>query len=59
MTEQIAKNAQRRSRAQVFYCNDAEDANEIAEKRKLTINHAIGLDLIIAGAYFIFKGPIG
>ncbi len=25
---------------------------------KLTINHGIGFTLIVAGAYFIFKGPI-
>ena len=26
---------------------------------KLTINHAIGFALICAGAFFVFKGPIG
>ncbi|WP_182084227.1 DMT family protein [Aureimonas sp. ME7] len=26
---------------------------------KLTINHAIGFGLIVAGAFFVFKGPIG
>ncbi|MGL4395448.1 MAG: DMT family protein [Hyphomicrobium sp.] len=25
----------------------------------LTINHAIGFALIVAGAFFVFKGPIG
>lgn len=27
-------------------------------KEPLTINHAVGFLLIIAGAYFIFKGPL-
>jgi len=27
-------------------------------KEPLTINHAVGFALIIAGAYFIFKGPL-
>lgn len=26
---------------------------------KLTINHAVGFALIAAGAFFIFKGPLG
>lgn len=25
----------------------------------LTVNHAIGFALIVAGAFFVFKGPIG
>jgi len=28
-------------------------------KEPLTINHAIGFALIIAGAWFVFRGPIG
>lgn len=28
-------------------------------KEALTINHAIGFALIIAGAFFVFKAPIG
>jgi len=27
-------------------------------KEPLTINHAVGFALIVAGAYFIFKGPL-
>ncbi|HRN84448.1 MAG TPA: DMT family protein [Hyphomicrobium sp.] len=27
-------------------------------KEPLTVNHAVGFALIIAGAYFIFKGPL-
>lgn len=28
-------------------------------KEALTINHAIGFALIMAGAFFVFKGPLG
>jgi hypothetical protein len=28
-------------------------------KEALTINHAIGFALIVAGAFFVFRGPIG
>ena len=28
-------------------------------KESLTINHAIGFALIVAGAFFVFHGPIG
>lgn len=28
-------------------------------KEPLTINHAIGFALIVAGAFFVFRGPIG
>ena len=28
-------------------------------KEALTINHAIGFALIMAGAFFVFHGPIG
>jgi uncharacterized protein (DUF486 family) len=27
-------------------------------KEPLTLNHAVGFALIVAGAYFIFKGPL-
>ncbi len=27
-------------------------------KEPLTINHAVGFTMIVAGAYFIFKGPL-
>ena len=28
-------------------------------KEALTINHAVGFALIVAGAFFVFKGPLG
>lgn len=28
-------------------------------KEALTINHAVGFALIMAGAFFVFKGPLG
>ena len=28
-------------------------------KEPLTVNHAIGFSLIVAGAWFVFRGPIG